>query len=689
MPSYVSRWQSADDDETLRRAAAAMTKTKHALLAILACARLAVGLDPAAAREPASFAVDSDGDDSDGDLGDGRCATTQGTCTLRAAIEESNALASPAAAEIRLGAGVLYRLTHADASTESSVDGPSALLILSSIVIAGDGATIQAAPASDVAFRVLLVGRGGRLQAADLTITGGAAQEGFHAGGGVLNRGEFLLTHGSLRQNGAGVGFDASGALPGGGALYNEGSAALIATDVSGNSEHADSSLHGHGGGGILNKGLLTLEGCDIDGNATYGGDFGGDGGGIYNAGDLSIRDSRLRANTTGGACIGGDGGAIYNSGFLRLTGTLLADSATTHSGNGGAILNSGFAQIEDSELRANAAGDSSEEGPGGHGGAVFNRGDLLLVRCTVADNTTGRVDDAFHGSGGDGGGVFNSGTLEVRDSTISGNRTGRGGELATDHGGHGGGIFNGGLLSLINTTISGNRAGDGGRECRPPENPRPSSGGSGGGLYDRRGAVLRNTTIADNAAGRGFACTNDESIRGSDGAGGGVFTTEFAMNNTIVAGNTALGSGPDCSGFAAARFSVIEEISGCELDLESSGDVVVGTPPRLGSLADNGGPTLTHALEPGSPAIDGGDPEGCRDASGQILAADQRGAPRDGRCDIGAFEVASLPTVTPTASPTFAGAGGGGCATAERETAAGAAWILWAALLLLLRRRL
>jgi hypothetical protein len=67
-------------------------------------------------------------------------------------------------------------------------------------------------------------------------------------------------------------------------------------------------------------------------------------------------------------------------------------------------------------------------------------------------------------------------------------------------------------------------------------------------------------------------------------------------------------------------------------------------TDPRLGPLQDNGGPTQTMALLPGSPAIDAGNPHGCRDDSRHLLKTDQRGKPRPdkedtGGCDIGAYE--------------------------------------------------
>jgi hypothetical protein len=76
-----------------------------------------------------------------------------------------------------------------------------------------------------------------------------------------------------------------------------------------------------------------------------------------------------------------------------------------------------------------------------------------------------------------------------------------------------------------------------------------------------------------------------------------------------------------------------------------------------LGPLQNNGGSTFTHALITGSPAIDAGNPGGCRDHEDNLLTTDQRGFTRPGGstglCDIGAYESdGSAPPPTPTATP-------------------------------------
>jgi hypothetical protein len=100
---------------------------------------------------------------------------------------------------------------------------------------------------------------------------------------------------------------------------------------------------------------------------------------------------------------------------------------------------------------------------------------------------------------------------------------------------------------------------------------------------------------------------------------------------NVILANNT--GPSPDCAGELVNRgYSLIEDTTGCTLDGPGAGDIY-GVDPLLGPLADNGGPTETHALLAGSPAIAaGGSGRTCPDT-------DQRGHPRTEPCDIGAYQ--------------------------------------------------
>jgi hypothetical protein len=193
---------------------------------------------------------------------------------------------------------------------------------------------------------------------------------------------------------------------------------------------------------------------------------------------------------------------------------------------------------------------------------------------------------------------------------------------------GDGGGIFahtfyGYGDLRLTNSTVSGNT----------------SSIGSGGGIavdsyYYAGDAILTNSTVTRNRANRG-------------GAGIHMDYADATFIDTVVADNGA--ARPNCGGDPVNSLGHnLADDDSCGLN--APGDLVVSD-AMLGPLADNGGPTKTHALLAGSPAIDAGSPD-CPPP-----ATDQRGVlrPQGAACDIGAFESGATPppTPTPTATPT------------------------------------
>ena len=224
-----------------------------------------------------------------------------------------------------------------------------------------------------------------------------------------------------------------------------------------------------------------------------------------------------------------------------------------------------------------------------GFGGGIHNSGTLTLTNSTVSDNI---ARDPF---GGNGGGIFNgSAPLALTNSTVSGN-------TATLQGG---GIFSNGTLTITNSTISGNSANESG----------------GGALGDAGGTVtVSNTTISNNTA---------------SSRGGGIHNLGAGnLVNTIVSGNAAP-SGPDCTGsMTSLGHNLIGNVSGCSFNAVTGDQSDID--PVLGLLQDNGGPTLTHALLPGSPAIDRIPVGNCG------VATDQRGVarPQGAACDIGAYE--------------------------------------------------
>jgi CSLREA domain-containing protein len=273
------------------------------------------------------------------------------------------------------------------------------------------------------------------------------------------------------------------------------------------------------------------------------------------------------------------DGGGIYNgSGALSVESSTISENSTESDG-GGISCPSGALNVESSTISGNSADQD--------GGGIYNGSRALSVaNSTISGNSA--CDD--------GGGIYcPSGALNVESSTISGNSAERdGGGTYADH------------LNLDNSTISGN-----------------STEILGGGIYVHS-LDADNSTISEN----------------SSMWGGGIFGMYpgiIWLRNTIVAMNL---SGGDCVWDLSSVASFghnLDSDNTCRLLAES--DLPL-TDPRLGPLQDNGGPTLTHALLFGSPAIDSGDSSDCP-------ATDQRGftRPMDGdgdgtaTCDIGAFE--------------------------------------------------
>ncbi|MGB0563200.1 MAG: DUF4347 domain-containing protein [Spirulinaceae cyanobacterium] len=214
---------------------------------------------------------------------------------------------------------------------------------------------------------------------------------------------------------------------------------------------------------------------------------------------------------------------------------------------------------------------------------------------------------------GGSGGGVSNPSsvaTITLEGSTVTGNTAGTGGGIYSQNGN----------VTLINSTISGNVA-----------------TGRGGGIH-APGGTITNSTITNNTA----------ASAGGVGDGGGIYSTgSLTVQNSIIAGNfdnNAINNHPDVSGTFVDSGNNLIGINEGSANFTNS--TLVGTlasplDPVLGPLADNGGPTQTHALLAGSPAINGG-------ADIASITVDQRGITRvSGSFDIGAFELAETTTTT------------------------------------------
>ena len=257
-----------------------------------------------------------------------------------------------------------------------------------------------------------------------------------------------------------------------------------------------------------------------------------------------------------------------------------------------------------------------------GHGGAIYHQGGsstLRLEAMTIENNTTGANND--------GGAVFSIfGSLQVNDSTIAGNTATRSG---------GGIYFEGVQLTVTSSTLSGNAA-------------NGSDDFGGGGILSEDPTTLVNSTFSGNSSayaggGVNFSTTSTKALTirnctftGNTALyGGGLFHQEgnTTIANSILALNTATGIPSSNNIYTAGTLTQFSNYTGAT--------------PMLNALADNGGPTQTHSLQVGSPAINAGTNGQALGSAGEALLHDQRGSLSAritaGTVDIGAFESGSF----------------------------------------------
>jgi hypothetical protein len=356
--------------------------------------------------------------------------------------------------------------------------------------------------------------------------------------------------------------------------------------------------------GGILNDhATLTIQSCVVQNN------FGENGGGVYNDGSggsstLTILDSTVTGNFASA------GGGIYNDADNSGTATLSLMRSTVNS---------------------NTAAFNGFPTGGGAGGGIFNSNGTVMISNSIVTNNHAGVSDPF--ALGDGGGILNDGTLTITNSTISNNQAYM----------VGGGIESAGTLTITNSTVSGNGA-IGAHDGQP--------WGHGGGISGN--VTFTNSTLSGNYASlsggglEGSGAIMNSTISGNNGGG-------ISVNGTLEIGDTLLKAGTSGPNIANNGGTVTSH--GYNLSSDDGGGYLTGpgdqinTDPILGPLQNNGGPTFTHALLPGSPAINGGDPNFTPPPS-----YDQRGTPFvrvfNGRIDIGPFEAQPLRRATPTPRP-------------------------------------
>jgi hypothetical protein len=362
------------------------------------------------------------------------------------------------------------------------------------------------------------------------------------------------------------------------------------------------------GGGIYMNGGSLTILNSSINNNRLLGG-FGANGGGISAGGTLTITDSEVNSNsaTSKGENDFSTGGGI-SGGVMTITNSTINGNYANYAGGG---IAGGDGTITNSTINGNMV--TPFDGVGAAGG-IFCEGPntLTITGCTVSGNTA-----ALGGAG-----IVNFGTLTIASSTLS-NNSAIGGMMGS---GTGGGIDNSGSLDVSNSTLSGNFA-----------------AAQGGGVYNRNSGAA--TLIVANST-----------LNGNSGVDGGAIynAAMVSLVNTILnRGGAKVGANMFNSGgtVTSLGYNVSSDAGGGYLT--GPGDQI-NTDPLLGPLQDNGGPTFTHELLPGSPAIDAGDPNFTPPPF-----YDQRGPGFNrvvnSRIDVGSFEVQTTPTptATPTSTPT------------------------------------
>jgi len=376
-------------------------------------------------------------------------------------------------------------------------------------------------------------------------------------------------------------------------------------------------------GGAIRSVRELTLRRVTFDQNTATN-----NGGAIHSSEDtarVTVEDSIFSSNNAN------RGGAIFNTDASTLAIARATFSTNIATDFGGAIFNQedGTVTLSDGRLENNRAEDS---GSGKDGGAIFtqNSSSFTIVRSVLTGNHAEEAGGAIYAQ--------NDSALTIIDTTLSGNMA-----LGTGVTDGGGAIHaqNDSAVLIVRSTISGNHSnGDAGAISRNNDGQLlmrnstvsgNSADGSGGGL------------ILDGSGGGGFVAIESSTVTDNSAGdlGGGVYqegdlSIEAGFRNTIIAGNTATGVANDCEtdgvGTITSKGFNLDSTGSCEFD---QGSDLPNTDPLLGPLADNGGPTETHRLLVGSPAID----TGTTDALGAVI--DQRAVlrPQGAGRDIGAVE--------------------------------------------------
>ncbi len=299
-------------------------------------------------------------------------------------------------------------------------------------------------------------------------------------------------------------------------------------------------------GRGILLQGTYWMRSPSLSVSDSIIADNGDDGIFCRYTDEIAIDNSTISGNTGGGIYVDGASAYVY------------IDNTTVSGNENSGISTSGY------YARSLYVEDSVISGNGGHGvdGTYLN-----FQRCTIANNSGrginvsafshyywGEADVSDSTIKENGGGMEVNGYARIRNSTITNNRSPF----------NGAGILNFGWVGIANSTITGN-----------------VSEGSGGGLYD---------SLYSYYTSYGYSYST--------------------ISNSIIAGNQAAADPDLAVHYSDVTYSLIRDPGQSAIQDAAPGTNIIGQDPLLDALANNGGPTETHALRRGSPAIDRGDPD-------------------------------------------------------------------------------
>jgi hypothetical protein len=489
---------------------------------------------------------------------------------------------------------------------------------------------------------------------------GGGGYQINEFGGGILAVAGLEMSNSEVTDNTASL--DSDGAAPGGavsgGGIFAEGTVTITNSKIAGNQATVSGSVSATAdGGGIClvergQAGSLSISGSLISNNTASAISTSADetaaGGGLFTTAQsggtvdkVSISSSKFSGNKvssqTQGSVTASGGGTSSTTSFglnvskSQIIGNVISVSGGTQGeGMGGGIYNNGptkvsLSTISGAKLTVDANGDALADG----GGIDQASGPLTVTRSTIDSNRINEQSQTAVATG-QAAGLDAEVPATITASTISRNSITAETFASNVGGGVGAGLVAGGSgetitnSTIANNSIKGTSTGTSGY-----------ANAAGAGVDVTFGAPLFvNSTIARNVmSGTGASVNLD---------GGGLFAVSYpgatpVLKATIVALNSAGGGGgPDCWGTISSQgHNLIGDPSGCSFSKTSSDKLKKD--PKLGLLAKNGGPTMTMALLPGSPAVDAIPKAAC------AVKVDQRGVrrPQGSGCDIGAYELA------------------------------------------------